>query len=92
MEWLAPSIVLLGIAVMLGIVSQVHARLMRVEHKLNKLLRHFNLEAASPLSERVKTLADDPAKKIEAIKVYREETGVGLAEAKAAVEEYINSR
>jgi ribosomal protein L7/L12 len=31
-------------------------------------------------------------RKIEAIKVYREETGVGLTEAKEAVEAYIHSK
>jgi ribosomal protein L7/L12 len=41
-----------------------------------------------PLSDRVKELASDPSRKIEAIKAYREETGAGLAEAKAAVEAY----
>jgi ribosomal protein L7/L12 len=40
----------------------------------------------------VRGLADDPARKIEAIKAYREETGAGLAKAKAAVEAYINGR
>jgi hypothetical protein len=42
-----------------------------------------------PLSEKVKSLARDPNRKIEAIKVYREETGAGLAEAKEAVEDYV---
>jgi ribosomal protein L7/L12 len=56
-------------------------------------LQHFNIDATPglPLSDRVKELARDPAKKIEAIKVYREETGASLAEAKDAVETYINS-
>jgi ribosomal protein L7/L12 len=44
-----------------------------------------------PLSDRVKDLARDPAKKIQAIKVYREETGAGLAEAKQAVEAFVNN-
>ncbi|MBI1918362.1 MAG: ankyrin repeat domain-containing protein [Planctomycetes bacterium] len=44
-----------------------------------------------PLSDRVKEIARDRYRKIEAIKVYREETGAGLAEAKEAVEAYINS-
>jgi ribosomal protein L7/L12 len=35
-------------------------------------------------------LAADPGRKIEAIKVYREETGAGLAEAKEAIESFIN--
>ncbi len=44
------------------------------------------------LSESVKLLATDPRQKILAIKAYREETGVGLAEAKEAVEAYIRSQ
>src|SRR5262249_326593 len=42
-----------------------------------------------PLSDRVKQLASDPVRKIEAIEVYREETGAGLAEAKEAIEAYL---
>ena len=43
-------------------------------------------------SDRVKQLASDPARKIEAIKVYSEETGTGLAEAKEAVESFISNK
>ncbi len=69
-------------------------RVGRIERKLNALLRHHGVDTTQglPLSERVKQLASDPARKIEAIKVYREETGAGLAEAKEAVEAYIYSR
>jgi ribosomal protein L7/L12 len=45
-----------------------------------------------PLSERVKQLAGDPARKIEAVKAYREETGAGLAEAKEAVESFLDGK
>jgi ribosomal protein L7/L12 len=38
------------------------------------------------ISERVKQLAADPSRKIEAIREYRRETGAGLAEAKSAIE------
>jgi ribosomal protein L7/L12 len=55
------------------------------------LLRHFEL--APPLahepSERVKQIAANPRKKIEAIRAFREETGLGLKEAKAIIEEVI---
>ncbi len=44
------------------------------------------------LSERVKEIARDPARKIEAIKVYREETGTSLVDAKEAVEAFIDGR
>jgi ribosomal protein L7/L12 len=70
------------------------ARVGRLERKLNALLRHHGVDPTQglPLSERVKQLANDPSRKIEAIKVYREETGAGLAEAKEAVEAYIYSK
>ncbi|HVS40576.1 MAG TPA: ribosomal protein L7/L12 [Gemmataceae bacterium] len=51
----------------------------------------MNRQPLQPLSDRVKQLAGDPARKIEAIKVYREETGAGLAEAKNAVESFLSS-
>jgi len=44
------------------------------------------------LSDRVKELAGDPSRKIEAIQAYREETGASLADAKAAVETFISSK
>jgi ribosomal protein L7/L12 len=70
------------------------ARVARIERKINALLRHHGVDPTQglPLSERVKQLANDPSRKIEAIRVYREETGAGLAEAKEAVEAYIHSK
>jgi hypothetical protein len=68
-------------------------RIRGVERKLNALLRHHGVDPTLglPLSDRVKEIATDPSRKIEAIKVYRDETGVGLAEAKEAVEMFMNS-
>ena len=65
----------------------------RVDRKVSLILKELNIsyEDSFAISDRVKDLARDPARKIEAIKVYREETGQGLAEAKQAVEEYISS-
>jgi hypothetical protein len=44
------------------------------------------------LSERVKEIASDPSRKLEAIQAYREETGASLADAKEAVEAFIDSK
>jgi ribosomal protein L7/L12 len=92
MEW---GLVALGVVVAVAVVGSyldTKARIARIEHKLNVLLRHSGIDTGhgSALSERVKDLARDPARKIEAIKTYREETGAGLAEAKTAVEAYIH--
>ena len=68
-------------------------RLARMERKLNAVLRHFAIDPVSgiALSDRVKELARDPSKKIEAIKALREETGTSLVAAKTAVEDYQSS-
>lgn len=90
MEIIWPS--LLVIAVYLSLVI-VQRSLERVEHKVNMILRHLNIDVMQgvPLSDRVKEIARDPARKIEAIKVYREETGASLVDAKKAVEDYMHS-
>ncbi|HTK73728.1 MAG TPA: ribosomal protein L7/L12 [Gemmataceae bacterium] len=67
--------------------------LRRIESKLDLILGKLGIPvpdpgAASGLSAGVRQLADD-GRKIEAIKLYREETGVGLKEAKDAVEAYM---
>ena len=64
-------------------------RLQRIEHKLDLILTHLGIEYVPPPKAAWQELADDPARKIEAIKVYREQHGVRLAEAKQAVEDYI---
>ena len=72
------------------------ARLNRLEKKLDLLLKHFQIEGTSlvdseGLSDEVRQLAD-AGKKIEAIKLHREQTGLGLKEAKDAVDVYLDRR
>jgi hypothetical protein len=64
-------------------------RLERIEHKLDLILTHLGLDYTPPPKAEWQELAADPSRKIAAIKAYREEHGVGLAEAKRAVEEYM---
>lgn len=65
-------------------------RLVRTEQKLDMVLTHLGLEYTPPTYETWQKLANDPRQKIAAIKAYREAHGVGLAEAKTAVEQYIS--
>lgn len=68
-------------------------RLIRVEQKLDLLLTHAGLDYTPAPKAAWKALVDEgPARKIAAIKAYRDETGAGLAEAKRAVEDYIAGR
>ena len=91
--WISLSV--LGMTICLAVVQgRDHERLVRLERKLNAVLRHFQIDptSAAPLSDRVKELARDPSKKIEAIKAYREETGTSLIEAKTAIEAFTNGQ
>lgn len=68
-------------------------RLARVEQKLDLLLTFAGLDYTPPSKAAWQALADEgPARKIAAIKAYREQTGAGLAEAKRTVEEYLEGR
>ncbi len=63
--------------------------LRRVEQKLDLILSHLGIDYVPPPKSSWQKLASDPMKKIAAIKAYREQHDVGLAEAKKAVEDYI---
>ena len=73
--------------------SADRARLRRMEGKLDRILKHLGVAYKDPatadgLSEEVRALADDPRKKIPAIKLHRQQTGASLREAKRAVDAY----
>lgn len=61
------------------------ARLARLERKVDAILAALNVPLDEDGMEEVRALAA-AGKKIEAIKLYREQTGAGLAEARDAVE------
>jgi ribosomal protein L7/L12 len=96
MEW---WLIGLGVIVVLAILNterqaaSIRRDVARADRKLNLILKQMNIsfDEFAVLSDRVKELARDPTRKIEAIRVYREETGFGLAEAKETVEAFLHS-
>lgn len=68
--------------------ARLEDRLRRVEDKLDRILEHLGLQEPADeqawMAEVRALLADN--RKIAAIKLYRERTGTGLAEAKRAVD------
>jgi ribosomal protein L7/L12 len=80
-----------AIAICLFRIFSLNNRLSELENKFAKLSEKLGYveDPPKPPSERVMSLALDPLQKIEAIKIYREETGCGLKEAKDAVEYYL---
>lgn len=71
-------------------VQLLRSRINELEDRLKALYRHLNLEYSDPgadpaMSPQVRE-ALRRGNKIEAIKIYREMTGVGLAEAKDVID------
>jgi ribosomal protein L7/L12 len=71
-------------------IQLLRSRVNELEDRLNFLYRRLNIEYADPNSNPALSPQIQDAlrrgNKIEAIKIYRELTGVGLAEAKQAIE------
>ena len=61
------------------------ARLAAIERRLQAIMDHLGIVDVEPSFPQVTELARR-GQKIQAIKLYREQTGAGLAEAKDAVE------
>jgi ribosomal protein L7/L12 len=76
-------------------IALLRQRIVRLEAQVEFLFKHLGVSMNVDGSPAVDPRIIDALKKnniIEAIKYYRENTGVGLAEAKAAVEEINNRR
>jgi ribosomal protein L7/L12 len=71
-------------------IQQLRSRVIQVEENLKVLYRHLNLQypetGLDPIMTPQLQAAIHSGNKIEAIKIYRELTGLGLAEAKAAID------
>ncbi len=71
--------------------SEARYRITMLERKVNFLIKHLGLEAeleaAAPVGFEDVAALVRRGDKIGAIKLYREKTGVGLADAKKAVDE-----
>jgi ribosomal protein L7/L12 len=79
---------LLLVWVIWSMTRNLETRLRNVERTTSALARHFNIDptAEAAPSDRVKLLATDPARKIEAMRLYRQETGADLKTAKTVVD------
>lgn len=91
MDIAAILILLVGVLIAVGTVERkvdrADRRTARVERKLDLIIEHLEIETDTlgPGLDNVRALLRD-GKKIPAVKAYREATGVGLKEAKEAVD------
>jgi ribosomal protein L7/L12 len=69
----------------LFLIAKLYTVVVRLERKLDLLVRHAGIDLPKLAEEAAATLARS-GKKIEAIKVYRAYTGCSLLEAKVKVE------
>ncbi|MCV2354613.1 ribosomal protein L7/L12 [Paucibacter sp. B2R-40] len=85
---MSSALAVLTLAFVLSLLVGIKSQLRESEAKLNALLMHMGIawgQYAEP-SEEVIALAKDPKAKIEAIKAYRTQTGLGLKEAKEVID------
>jgi hypothetical protein len=87
----APISTLLIIWLLLSLLrsnGRLEKRVLDLEIRLHKLQDHigFVADPNPPITDDVRVLARTPGSKIAAIKLYRQQTGAGLKEAKDAVE------
>ncbi len=76
-------------------IALLRQRVVRLEAQMEFLFKHLGVSMNEDGSTAVDPRIIEALKKnniIEAIKIYREKTGVGLAEAKSAVEEINRTR
>ena len=66
-------------------IAKTNATVARLERKVDALLKQSGIDLATVAAQEAEALVK-VGRKIEAIKLYREMTGAGLAEAKAAIE------
>jgi hypothetical protein len=68
--------------------ERLKKRVLDLEVRFHKLQEHtgFVADAKPPITDDVRVLARLPGSKVAAIKLYRQQTGAGLKEAKDVVE------
>jgi ribosomal protein L7/L12 len=81
-------LIIIAIALGMTLFRYINKRLKRMETKLTAILNHLGVEQdiLPEPSEKVKDLAKVPNSKIEAVRVYRRQTGIGLKKAVVVVE------
>ena len=72
-----------------AIIGRQRVDLRRLDRKLDALLKHQGVPLPPIVSEEVQRILRDPAKKPEAIKLHREQTGLDLPDATADVEAFL---
>lgn len=97
--WVMGMMVMFCLGILANIATRINNLLRQsviLQRKIDLALKHLGIEDVAPqisgLSAKVQEIASDPAQKIEAIKVHREETGASLKDAKDAVEMWMQAK
>ena len=72
-----------------AIIGRQRVDLRRLDRKLDALLKHQGVPLPPIVSEEIQRILGDPAKKPEAIKLHREQTGLDFADATADIEAFM---
>lgn len=84
MDYTLVLLILLGL-VIVALLQTISHRLASIQAQQQALLMHLGVTGSQP-SEAVRDLARDPKRRIEAIRLQRQQTGQGLKDAVEAVD------
>jgi hypothetical protein len=79
---------LLGVVVIIFVLTMLSARVTKLSRQMNVLMNHFGIDVTAVAAQEALKLMK-AGRKIEAIKLYRDLTGVSLEDAKNAVEKMV---
>jgi len=71
---------------------QIERKLAAIDQRLKLIMEHLDIAEPQPAAVPSVVQELEQGRKIQAIKLYREQTGIGLREAKDAVEEIARQR
>ena len=80
---------ILALTTLTSSAQRLERKISSIERSLAMILDRLDIQAGLEISDRVRELALDPQRRLEALKCYRQETGAGLPEAKAVIDNLI---
>jgi hypothetical protein len=85
------AIVFLAVLLVVYQIVVIRFSVARIERKLAHVAAflHIDTSKSPPPSERVRDLARQPGRKLDAVRAYSGDTGLGVVESAAAIEAYL---
>lgn len=83
------AIAVITIHKLLNTVEKLERKMKRMEICFDLLFERLDIDASTQIPERIKQLALNPRRRVEAIALYREETGATLQQSAEVIRTYV---